>query len=307
MPSNTEQNKLGQLGMQAAGGAVGGILGQIFSGWNTDKQVNANQDMINQQVAASKEMSNYSQGLQKEMWDYTNYENQKKHLENAGLNAALLYGKGGGGGATVGGGGMQGGSGGASRGGENIQGAIMGMQMQTQAAQIEMMKAQANKANADADKTRGVDTENTGANTEYTKTLTGNAQIDGQIKQIAANVANATEMAQIDRYKTEWAQEINKLEILESQNKIAKGTVETQIKQAKQSLINSVTQNTLMKSNIKLNNEKIREITETLLQNWGKLDLMQNAQEYAQKWGMGISPVGSILKNVDDILKGLIK
>ena len=35
------------------------------------------------------------------MWNYTNYENQKKHLEAAGLNPALLYGMSGGGGATA--------------------------------------------------------------------------------------------------------------------------------------------------------------------------------------------------------------
>ena len=31
------------------------------------------------------------------MWDYTNYENQKKHMLQAGLNPALLYGMSGGG------------------------------------------------------------------------------------------------------------------------------------------------------------------------------------------------------------------
>ena len=36
----------------------------------------------------------YSTELSKEMWDYTNYENQVKHLKEAGLKPALLYGKG---------------------------------------------------------------------------------------------------------------------------------------------------------------------------------------------------------------------
>ena len=39
----------------------------------------------------------------KDLWDYTNYENQRAHLENAGLNAALLYGQSGGGGMSAGG------------------------------------------------------------------------------------------------------------------------------------------------------------------------------------------------------------
>ena len=54
---------------------------------------------INQGYAM--DMANWSHNANKEMWDYTNYENQKRHLENAGLNPALLYGMSGGGGATA--------------------------------------------------------------------------------------------------------------------------------------------------------------------------------------------------------------
>ena len=50
------------------------------------------------QAKYNKEQAKYSTELGKEMWDYTNFENQKKHLEAAGLNPALLYGSSGGGG-----------------------------------------------------------------------------------------------------------------------------------------------------------------------------------------------------------------
>ena len=53
---------------------------------------------INQGYAM--DMANWSHNANKDMWDYTNYENQVAHLEAAGLNPALLYGQGGGGGAT---------------------------------------------------------------------------------------------------------------------------------------------------------------------------------------------------------------
>ena len=71
---------------------------------------------INQQYAlqAGKQSHQYNQ----EMWDYTNYKNQVKHLEAAGLNPALLYGQGGGGGATAAGGNAIAGSG-QSAGGAN--------------------------------------------------------------------------------------------------------------------------------------------------------------------------------------------
>ena len=57
------------------------------------------------QAQYNKEQAKYSTELSKEMWDYTNYENQKKHLEAAGLNPALLYGSSGGGGGSAAGGG----------------------------------------------------------------------------------------------------------------------------------------------------------------------------------------------------------
>ena len=38
------------------------------------------------------------------MWDYTNFENQRAHLENAGLSVGLMYGNGGAGGASTAGG-----------------------------------------------------------------------------------------------------------------------------------------------------------------------------------------------------------
>ena len=42
------------------------------------------------------------------MWDYTNFEDQRAHLENAGLSVGLMYGNGGGQAAsTAGGDGMQ--------------------------------------------------------------------------------------------------------------------------------------------------------------------------------------------------------
>ena len=49
---------------------------------------------MQKQYNLNREMAKYSQELNKEMWEYTNYGNQVKELEKAGLNPALLYGKG---------------------------------------------------------------------------------------------------------------------------------------------------------------------------------------------------------------------
>jgi hypothetical protein len=122
---------------------------------------------INQGYAM--DMANWSHNANKDMWDYTNYENQVAHLEAAGLNPALLYGQGGGGGATAAGGNAIAGSG-NSAGGANtgapqaiksqiIEGAGMGIQLGLMNAQKRNLEADAAKKEADAAKTAGVDTE----------------------------------------------------------------------------------------------------------------------------------------------------
>lgn len=122
---------------------------------------------INQGYAM--DMANWSHNANKDMWDYTNYENQVTHLEAAGLNPALLYGQGGGGGATAAGGNAIAGSG-QSAGGANtsspqaiksqiIEGAGMGIQLGLMNAQKRKLEADAAKNEADAAKTAGVDTE----------------------------------------------------------------------------------------------------------------------------------------------------
>lgn len=122
---------------------------------------------INQGYAM--DMANWSHNANKDMWDYTNYENQVAHLEAAGLNPALLYGQGGGGGATAAGGTGTPGSGNNPSGGNTgapqaiksqmIEGAGMGIQLGLMNAQKRNLEADAAKKEADAAKTAGVDTE----------------------------------------------------------------------------------------------------------------------------------------------------
>ena len=112
------------------------------------------------------------------MWDYTNYENQKKHLEAAGLNPALLYGMSGGGGATATG--AQGMGAGIASGHEmgiKQQGRGMGLQAAAIASQIDLNNSQAEKNRADAKKTAGADTNLQNANIEYVIEQTSNEKI----------------------------------------------------------------------------------------------------------------------------------
>lgn len=114
--------------------------------WEYNQKIMALQNQYNQQAAER------GQNFAKEYWDYTNAENQKQHLINAGLNPALMYGQSGAGGMGASGGSRQ-------EGVDQAQGNPIGMALQIQQmeqqkklqdAQIAATYAQANKDNATA-------------------------------------------------------------------------------------------------------------------------------------------------------------
>lgn len=117
------------------------------------------------QADYNKEQAEYTQKLGKEMWDYTNYENQIKHLEAAGLNPGLMYGMSGGGGSTTAGGEAAGVSQGVS------QAVGMGLQARSIMAEIEKTEAEANLANAQATKATGADTRESNSQTSLNNSV----------------------------------------------------------------------------------------------------------------------------------------
>lgn len=167
------------IGSAALGGLTGGVgglvsgaiggLGSLFGiGRRKEKKAREAEEREHQrqleymglQAQYNKEQAKYSTELSKEMWDYTNYENQIKHLEAAGLNPALLYGQGGGGGSAAGGGTA------AGVGLPSSTGVGMGIQWETMEANKELAKAQAAKTNAEAAKLMTTDTENVKSDTD---------------------------------------------------------------------------------------------------------------------------------------------
>ena len=157
---------LGSSVASAGMGFLGNTLSQALGlSWSPEKAMRE-QEAYNKRIMALQNQYNQQaaergQQYAKEYWDYTNAENQKQHLINAGLNPALMYGQSGAGG--------MGASGGAHQAApEQPQGNPVGMALQVQQleqqrrmndAQIALTEAQASKAKEEAKKIGGVDTQ----------------------------------------------------------------------------------------------------------------------------------------------------
>lgn len=122
-----------QLGQQAAGS----ILGIGLGAWNDARQVNQQKEMNEM----NKGMMDYSMKKQYEMWQKTGYVGQMEQMKKAGINPALMYGMGGGGGQSTG----TPGGGNATATGHTGEATGMGIA----AANIGLMDAQ--RRNLDAD------------------------------------------------------------------------------------------------------------------------------------------------------------
>lgn len=234
-------------------------LGEINQGYAKEMAA------INQQYAlqAGKQSHLYNQ----EMWDYTNYENQVKHLEAAGLNPALLYGQGGAGGASTAGGAVgngQGTAGQAPSGGspqaiksQMIEGAGMGMQLGLMEAQKRNLEADAAKKEADAKKTEGADTEYTRVLTELAKT-----EIDYKVmstEEVAAKIKMWGDKSQL------LMQEARKAA---SEADYNEKTMDDRVAKAGYETVNSMLENIQKLRNIELTEAQTKAIAENIAIAW---------------------------------------
>lgn len=174
---------LGPLAIAGIGAAASAGMG-LLSGSTQHKR---NKEMQDRQEASNKRMLDLQAQKEYEMWLKTGAVGQMEQYKKAGLNPALMYGMGGGGGSTTGGSaGMVGGSSGSP--GIEGSGAMMGMglQMAMLQAQKENIEADTAKKKVEAEKAGGVDTEK--AKTE--------------IKSLSQGIENLKVKAELDRVET---------------------------------------------------------------------------------------------------------
>jgi len=169
--------------MSDAASIGGGVLGIGLQQIGQQQQMSNQMQLMDMQQYNQMALNEQMQGIQQQNWDYTNYENQVKHAENAGLNVGLLYGQGGGGGSTMGG--ASGGNAASGAAPQNNMG--MALQNSTLASQIKMNEAAADKAGAEADNIRAktpnipLEGENLKADTGY---KTAQAETENQKRDV---------------------------------------------------------------------------------------------------------------------------
>ena len=223
---------------------IGSVLGIGAGIIQQNQQNQQTMGMMNQQMYNQMNLNNQMQDIQQENWDYTNYENQVKHMRNAGLNIGLMYGGAGAGGSTMGG--ASGGSAAMGQPAPPINTMEIGQQLlQARAieAQTKVAEADAKLKNAQADKTAGIDTQVATKSLEYT---------DNQIKQIASlmgvNEADVKQKLQnIDESKQKVAN--LKQDVIESESRVKVN--EQHVKESVQKVLES-------EANVKFTNERIK-------------------------------------------------
>lgn len=295
---------IGQLGMQAASGAVDAGMGLLLAGANDRRQLKQQGKLQAQEIAGQKQMVDYNMAKQLQMWKATSYSAQKEQMEQAGLNPGLMYGMGGGGGMTTGQatGNVTGGRA-PEGGGEMAMIKGMGLDRMMQAAQIENLKADTEKKKAEATKTGGVDTElgftQIGS---LTQGITNAAivekilEFEKRIKGIDANIANQTSGDKMGNIRSIAEAAASTAEMIERDNMIGAETREDKIKQIKAEAIGAVLRNTLTRadtqlkgkqgemidSNIKINDEQIKKWVNEIMIAWDKLGNDRENQSHQQ-------------------------
>lgn len=287
-----------------AGALLAAGAGQAMGMLNDRRQIKMNEKLIEQQTAAGMEMGRFNQKLALDMWDKTNYEAQRKHLEKAGLNPALMYGTAGSGGTTQGGrADMPSSSTAPTGGGELGMGMQAGLQAQMMQAQIEATKAQTENTKADtAVKLEQPGVMETGRQLTQQQTLNAVTQgivldLEKEIKNIEKYKADNTASDIIQQINYEMQRAEGEAKQAQTEGKLKEETYNEALQQIRQTTIEQQVRIASGKMSIQVDEAKIKqisaEITKTYADNqreWEKLSyedrkirIQQKANEIAKQ------------------------
>lgn len=222
-----------------------------------------------------------------DLWERTNYSEQVKQLEKAGLNPGLLYGMGGGGGATT-----QTSNADVDTYQTSSQGYGIQQMAQVQAvnSQTELNKALAAKANAEAAKVSGVDTKVGEATVKNLASLTSNNEAKTELTKLEGDWQKLTNDLLDDNqwyYRENAANEMMKLDAETRKAAAAAGiaeqTYETEITLRKMDIGIKTLIGEMYKANTSLTRQQIQ--TEIGVLQKLAADRWTSLQDSSTQWG----------------------
>lgn len=279
--------QLAQLGMQAAGSAVGAGMGMLLGAHERKQQIKQQQKLQDMQIMGQKEMGIFNREQQMKLWEDTNYSAQMGQLKKAGLNPGLIYGMGGGAGGTTQAatGSVSGGQ--ARQGGEAMAMSMMGAQAALLAAQTENVKA---------------DTEKKKADTGLTGVTTDIAKLEKELKEYALPNAKSMTDQELSRLRTE-------VQMLWTSRDIQDATKQTEIDKKSAELTSIYAEIALKQAGITKTEEETKRIAteigqmaQRLANETQKVAIEQQLADFQTKWGDG---AGEILKQVIGNIPGI--
>ena len=286
-------NILGQLALQTGSALIKGNPGAF--GLNYDKkQLEQQKKLQDLQIKGNKQMIDYSSEMQRKMWEYTNYGNQRKQMERAGLNPALMYQQAGAGVTGTASGNVSGGnsSDASSRQLADIQSQGMALQLAKLASEIDVNKsvAEVNRANADL----------SGAKTNATWQ---------EVEKLIVDTEMAKDLAWITKIDADFAYEYKRVLTdkligeknitMEQKDNIKKSTelLSDNMRKIDQEIENLKTQNNL-------NEEQIKAVKAGVLETFGKISLMSKQEIATTYTGEETRLNNILLKDVTDHIGG---
>ena len=320
--------------MGIGGAAMGAINANSASKQSWENTVR----LMDIQAQLNRENAKFNTGQAKEMWNYTNFENQMKHIEAAGLSPGVIYGMGGAGGSSQGAGAASGvGLPQDQSVGMGLRAQEIGINMANAMSQIKLNESQANKNEAEANKISGVDTEAQKATIDNLIAQTSNEKIRRGLILGQIRVQDAEE--ELKRAGVDWTKSktdevkwnikslqrgIDKLtteiEGAQYDNELKKRTIDNKVKESSLILQNLMSEILLKGSQKKVNEEQAKAIPAEILQGWeelakkGKALIIQReqmeayAQDVLNRYNLGQKGLDiEEQKLVKDIVLGLLE
>lgn len=264
---------------------IGAGMGMALGNWNDERQLRQQGRLMNQQIIGQKEMTDYQNKAALQMWKDTNYWAQVEEMKKAGLNPALLYGMGGGGGTTAhsASGNVTGGN--APTGGQEvIQGVGMGIQTALMDAQRKNIEADTKLKEATAEKTSGVDTEKTTAETTVIKAT-------NELQKMDITLHEQTLWERINEIVSRSIEQQEKGIMAGMDREIKDKTIQDNIDIIKTTALKVMVEKRLLDAQITLTEEQIKKISAeiwTMVTNaqtaQGHLNVQQAQQQFENNW-----------------------